>query len=84
MAIQEAACPFGEYDRRVLGVLRNAGYETVYTSDGGPAWSNEWVQARNSIGRLHDLNYVKRVCSHVPAGVSALKRQAKLLLKRWR
>ena len=33
--VTHAACPFGSYDRRVLHALREAGYERVFTSDGG-------------------------------------------------
>ena len=34
-SVDMAACPFGSYDRRVLGTLKNAGYRAVFTSDGG-------------------------------------------------
>ena len=83
-ALKAAACPFGEYDRRVLGMLRESGYETVYTSDGGPAWSNQWVQPRNTVRRSHDLDAVSRACRQIPAGAGGLARDFKLLLKRWR
>src|SRR5262245_42343261 len=33
--IDEAACPYGAYDRKTLAALREAGYRTVYTTDGG-------------------------------------------------
>ena len=45
----EAACPFGSYDRRVLGELRRAGYRKVYTSDRGPAGRGDWLQPRNTV-----------------------------------
>jgi peptidoglycan/xylan/chitin deacetylase (PgdA/CDA1 family) len=50
-AVTEASCPFGEYDRRVLGHLRRLGFQRVYTSDGGTTRPGAWLQARNSIGR---------------------------------
>lgn len=56
--INTAACPFGAYDRRVLKALSEAGYRTVYTSDGGPC-RDHWLVARNTIKRtttLHEIN----------------------------
>lgn len=44
-----AAIPFGAYDALVLKRLRRAGYERVYTSDGGPTRSDAWLRARTSI-----------------------------------
>ena len=56
-----AACPFGAYDRRSLNALRRAGFQDVYTSDGGEANTNNWLQTRNTIrqpdpaGQLHSM-----------------------------
>jgi len=82
--VDRAACPFGEYDRRVLGALRAAGYQTIYTSDGGPARSSDWVQARNTVRRSHDLQRVLEFCRETPSGAKGIARQLKLMLKRWR
>jgi peptidoglycan/xylan/chitin deacetylase (PgdA/CDA1 family) len=57
-AVDSAACPFGEYDRVVLGELWNSGYKTVYTSDGGAADGDDWIKPRTTITRgtrLFDL-----------------------------
>lgn len=51
--VHEAACPFGAYDRRVLGRLKALGYRRVYTSDRRPARDEQWLQARFSV-RAHD------------------------------
>lgn len=48
-SVDEAACPFGSYDRRVLARLRATGYRRVYTSDGGPAWDDGWLTARTTV-----------------------------------
>jgi peptidoglycan/xylan/chitin deacetylase (PgdA/CDA1 family) len=48
--VTEASCPFGEYDRRVLGRLRRLGYERAYTSDGGAARPRAWLQPRTTVG----------------------------------
>ncbi|MBN1442308.1 MAG: polysaccharide deacetylase family protein [Planctomycetes bacterium] len=45
-AVTEAACPFGEYDRRSLAALRRAGFLKVYTGDRTPARPEAWFQPR--------------------------------------
>ncbi len=35
--VTAAACPYGEYDRRVVRAVRQAGYESLYLTDPGPA-----------------------------------------------
>ncbi len=49
--VDEAACPFGSYDRRVLHGLREAGYRRVYNSDGGSARVGAWLAPRNTVHR---------------------------------
>ncbi len=44
--VSAAGLPFGAYDRRVLRALAVAGYETVYSSDGGPRLSTKGAQPR--------------------------------------
>lgn len=44
-----AACPFGAYNRPVLRLLRQTGISRVYTSDGGPALPQAWLQSRLSV-----------------------------------
>lgn len=46
-----AACPFGAYNRRVLQTLILAGYQTVYTSDGGYSRPGRFLRARTTITR---------------------------------
>jgi peptidoglycan/xylan/chitin deacetylase (PgdA/CDA1 family) len=82
--MEEAACPWGSYDRRVLAALRNAGFKRVYTSDQGPASSNAWLQARTSIMRKHDLAAIDRMIENRPGGIAGLWRSLKLTMKRWR
>jgi peptidoglycan/xylan/chitin deacetylase (PgdA/CDA1 family) len=82
--VAEAACPFGGYDRRVLGHLRASGYQRVYTSDGGPASAESWIQPRNTIVRSDDLQKVSGILTKDYAGPGAAWRRLKLLLKRWR
>jgi peptidoglycan/xylan/chitin deacetylase (PgdA/CDA1 family) len=81
--IDEAGCPFGSYDRRVLRSLRRAGYARVYTSDRGTARPGAWVQARNSVGPGDDGGLIERIASGHGRPHQAL-RQAKLVAKRWR
>lgn len=50
-AIDEAAIPFGSYDRRVLAKLRSEGYRSAYTSDGGVVRPDSWLKVRNTLDR---------------------------------
>jgi peptidoglycan/xylan/chitin deacetylase (PgdA/CDA1 family) len=82
--ITEAACPFGGYNRRVLGMLRNLGYTKVYTSDRGAARVDAWFQPRITIRRCDNLPQVAEMCAPGRANSGGLARNVKLLLKRWR
>jgi peptidoglycan/xylan/chitin deacetylase (PgdA/CDA1 family) len=77
--VTTAACPFGSYDRRVLGSLRRAGYRHVYTSDRGPTRPDRWLQPRNSVRPQDDGRLLDRLGS-----TPTLRRRAKLAVKRWR
>jgi peptidoglycan/xylan/chitin deacetylase (PgdA/CDA1 family) len=52
-AVDRAACPLGQYDRKLLNQLRALGYHRVFTSDRRPARSHAWLQPRYSV-RRHD------------------------------
>jgi peptidoglycan/xylan/chitin deacetylase (PgdA/CDA1 family) len=82
--VAEAACPFGGYNRRVLRRLREWGYSRVYTSDGGPASTESWVQARNTIRSSDNVAKVLSLIDETPSGLKRLWRGFKLALKRWR
>jgi peptidoglycan/xylan/chitin deacetylase (PgdA/CDA1 family) len=82
--VLEAACPFGGYNRRVLQRLHAARYRRVYTSDGGPATADSWIQPRNTIVRGDDLKRVLSLVSESPSAPKAVWRRLKLGLKSWR
>jgi peptidoglycan/xylan/chitin deacetylase (PgdA/CDA1 family) len=82
--VDEAGCPFGSYDRRVLRSLRRAGYARVYTSDRGTTRPGAWLQARNSVGPADDAGLLERIAASDGRAHEALTRQAKLVAKRWR
>jgi peptidoglycan/xylan/chitin deacetylase (PgdA/CDA1 family) len=82
--VTDAACPFGAYDRRVLGALRSHGYERVFTSDGGAARSARWLQARTSLSKDHTAADVQRMLNADAPALTSLRVQAKSLAKRWR
>lgn len=78
-----AACPFGAYDRRVLGRLRGSGFRTVFTSDGGWAPSSAWLQARNTLRAGDGAGAVEAVAAADGAADRA-RHRLKTLAKRWR
>jgi peptidoglycan/xylan/chitin deacetylase (PgdA/CDA1 family) len=82
--IRHAACPYGEYDRRVLAHLRESGYERVYTSDGGRAHKSRWLQPRNSLRCHSNAEAVRRLLGETRFSVRELVRMCKRSIKRWR
>lgn len=82
--IDEAACPLGSYNRRVLRGLKANGYLRVYTSDCGPSTSNAWFAPRNTIVRSHTLEQVRRIIEFSPVLPRSAFRALKLFVKRWR
>jgi peptidoglycan/xylan/chitin deacetylase (PgdA/CDA1 family) len=59
--VSRVAIPFGSYDRHVLRRLRAAGVTRAYTSDGGRARPDAWLQARNSLRHDMDAAWIARV-----------------------
>jgi peptidoglycan/xylan/chitin deacetylase (PgdA/CDA1 family) len=84
VTIDRAACPFGSYNRRVLQQLRSAGFKCVYTSDGGTAQPDSFLQPRTSVSRNVDQESLTTLLSARPSGAAALWRQLKLAIKRSR
>jgi peptidoglycan/xylan/chitin deacetylase (PgdA/CDA1 family) len=82
--VTAAACPFGAYDRRSLRVLRERGFRTVYTSDRGTASKSAWLQPRNSVGPADGADVLDRILAAEKSRPAALRRRAKLTIKRWR
>jgi peptidoglycan/xylan/chitin deacetylase (PgdA/CDA1 family) len=58
--VTTAACPFGSYDRQVLGALRRHGYSQVFTSDRRRARAGAWLQPRYSVRRGDTLGSVRQ------------------------
>jgi peptidoglycan/xylan/chitin deacetylase (PgdA/CDA1 family) len=81
-SVSAAACPFGSYDRRVLGRLRGAGFERVFSSDGGWASARAWLQPRNTLRAGTGAADVEGIATAGGPGTSI--RRAKTLVKRLR
>ncbi len=82
--IHRAACPFGAYDRRVLGHLRRMGYTRVYSSDGGRAQSAAWLQPRNTVRSHDNASTIERLIDEPQPFIRMIARKTKLFLKRLR
>jgi peptidoglycan/xylan/chitin deacetylase (PgdA/CDA1 family) len=82
--VDRAACPFGSYNRSVLQALRDAGFKCVYTSDGGTAQPDSFLQPRTSVSRTLDLESLRTLLSEKSNGARGLWRQLKLAIKRSR
>jgi peptidoglycan/xylan/chitin deacetylase (PgdA/CDA1 family) len=82
--VMTASCPFGTYDRRVLETLRRSGYRRVFTSDGGPARPEAWLQARTTIGADHRGEHLDRLVGGDPTRLRTARRNLRKAAKRWR
>jgi peptidoglycan/xylan/chitin deacetylase (PgdA/CDA1 family) len=65
--VSRVAIPFGSYDRHVLRRLRQAQVTRAYTSDGGRAQRESWLQARNSLRRDLDAEWIGQVLDGKPS-----------------
>jgi peptidoglycan/xylan/chitin deacetylase (PgdA/CDA1 family) len=82
--VRRVAVPFGSYDRRVLGRLRSAGVQRVFTSDGGPARRSAWLQPRTSIHAAMTPDWLTDVLSGSPSPKARARRALARTVKRWR
>ena len=73
--------PFGSYDRRVLGRLRQVGAARAFTSDGGRTRRTSWLQARNSLRHTLDEHWVERVMLGRPTLPQRARRLAATTVK---
>jgi len=83
LAVNAVALPFGSYNRRVLNVLRQAGYTKIYSSDPGLPLTSAWFLQRFSYRT--DRPYVPAELADHAAGwyqrvATALKGRVKALL----
>lgn len=62
-----AACPFGDYDGRVLRALKNAGYQSVFTSDGGECDPTWWLKPRTTVRRSFTMPQLEHILSANPS-----------------
>ncbi|SEM33657.1 polysaccharide deacetylase family protein [Streptacidiphilus jiangxiensis] len=82
--VDSAACPFGAYDRRILGRLRALGYRRVYTSDRRPAAGEAWLQARFSVLATDTVDSFRTAVFAHRGPARRLRDTAVGAVKRWR
>jgi peptidoglycan/xylan/chitin deacetylase (PgdA/CDA1 family) len=80
--VRRYSLPFGSYDRRVLTRLRQAGATRVYTSDGGAASRDGWLQARTELGYDLDDDWLDVVLTASPQVYRRAGRWASRLFRR--
>lgn len=80
--VTEAACPFGSYDRRVVRALRRAGYERMFTTEGGPARTGSYVMPRTSVGTAWPLEHWLELAGNAGARGPGPLLRGKRLVKR--
>lgn len=81
--VDRFACPFGAYDRRVLGALRRHGAARVFTSDRG-ATPSRWLTARTSLRAEHRPQDLDDLIAHGRSRPSRWVRDLNSVRKRLR
>ena len=81
--IDEAACPFGAYDARVLTTLRQAGYSRIYTSDGGTWNGVDKIVPRTTIRAGDDFDSAMDKARARYSGLRGMLRRVKIGARRW-
>jgi peptidoglycan/xylan/chitin deacetylase (PgdA/CDA1 family) len=82
--VTEVAAPFGEYDRRVLSVLRRLGVTRVYTSDSGVALADTWLMARNTMRMDMPLESIEALVMDGVQPMQRLRQSGSRLARRLR
>ena len=82
--VSHVAIPFGSYNRHVLRRLRAAGVTRAYTSDGGRARPDAWLQARTSLRHNMDAAWIAKVLEPSTSPTRWVRRSAARAVKRLR
>jgi peptidoglycan/xylan/chitin deacetylase (PgdA/CDA1 family) len=76
-----AAIPFGKYDRRVLRELNVAGYDEIYSSDGGDITSSFRVIPRTSVRADMTIGNFQNILHGREPLLKKLRRRASMIKK---
>ena len=82
--VSRVAIPFGSYDRHVLRHLRRTGVSCAFTSDGGRAQPESWLQPRTSLQADTNPQWIRSVLDGRPPLARRARRVAVRTLKRLR
>ncbi|GIE75001.1 hypothetical protein Aph02nite_09510 [Actinoplanes philippinensis] len=82
--VDQAACPLGRYDRRLLSRMRALGYRRVFTSDRRRARAEDWLQPRYSLRREDTVDGLRAEALVGPGALTRLKLEAVGVVKRLR
>lgn len=83
--VRQAACPRGQYDRRVLGALRKRGFTRVYTVDGETSKPSAWLQSRYTVIRDDSPESIQaHLDAPDPSVQHRIVTRARETVKRWR
>ena len=84
--VEDAACPYGKYNRVVLKTLKKAKYKHIYTSDKGITSNKNWLISRNSVHNNENVEMYKNRIREELKIISIQKsiKFVKKLIKRYR
>jgi peptidoglycan/xylan/chitin deacetylase (PgdA/CDA1 family) len=82
--VTEAAIPFGNYDRRVLRVLKRHRFAAVFSSDGGSYRKGRWLRPRTCVRRDMELPAIRDMLVGSEGPFGAWVQDARLLKRAFR
>jgi peptidoglycan/xylan/chitin deacetylase (PgdA/CDA1 family) len=80
--VDEAAVPFGSYDRSVLRALRSRRIAAVYTSDRGIVTGAPWIRPRNCVRTDTDREALRAIVSGRESAARRVRRVLGIARKR--
>ena len=82
--VVSAAIPFGAYNRRVINHLIRQKFDRVYTSDAGPAKTEDIFRRRTSVMAHHSVEDIIALIEDRAGSASRIRRAISPIIKRWR
>jgi peptidoglycan/xylan/chitin deacetylase (PgdA/CDA1 family) len=81
--IRDVAIPFGAYNNRVIRSVKSAGYQNIYTSDGGTSHVAHRIKTRTSLRRDMSLQDVERIFQRRESLARGARRAASMVVRQY-
>ncbi len=79
--VNSVGVPFGRYNRKVITYLKQQGFQTIYTSDGGIARTDAKLKPRTSVRCDMQLEDIAKLIREMETPIKQFRRAAKVFAK---